>query len=298
MVFRALLLLSLSLFAIEAQNINCGPSTRRVVPVDWNKSFTFKSQRKGLTKYLPNTDCRVLYKQGPNCRTMKFSCTSVAVKAGWKRPAKPTSARYCWGDFMMVRRYGQKQRYCRQKKPEPEFNSTGAITVYFSSNYDQHVSTGSDCKIECIEDMSQYKGVVMSDYHPQPYQINRTAIGPGATSYRVYAPTGYVLKLKIKSFDVNPGDDFSLWGPTAFCKSAGNSQTFASGTPDCAAGQEYTTSLDQAIFNFEGYQGTAGTNTATGYKIVWTAVKDPSLRSLDDDYLDYDLEALEAEYSD
>jgi len=293
MVFRALLLLSLALLTIEAQNINCGQRTRRVVSVDKDKSFTFKSQRKGLAKYLPNTDCRVLYKQGPNCRMMKFSCTSVAVKAGWKRPAKPTSARYCWGDFMKVRRYGQKQRYCRQKKPEPEFNSTGAITVYFSSNYDQHVSTGSDCKIECIEDMSQYKGVVTSDNYPQPYQINRTAL----PSQYVYPPTGYVLKLKIKSFDVNPGDDFTLWGNSAFCQSAGHS-LYDPGLPDCAAGQVYTTpSFFSAEFDFKGYQGT-GKNTATGYQIVWTAVKDPSMRSLDDDYLDYDLEALEAEYSD
>merc|ERR1712002_1294432 len=195
------LLLALSVFSTGAQNINCGQRTRRVIPVDVNQTFSFTSQRKGLAQYLPDTDCRALYKQGPNCHTIEFSCSQVAVKAGWKKPAKPDSDRYCWGDFMKVRRYGQKQRYCRNAKPAPEFNSTGPITVFFRAKADHKVSTGAVCKIECTEYNSMYKGIIESENYPSPYS-NATL------SETVKTTTGHVLKFTIKDFDVSPSDFF------------------------------------------------------------------------------------------
>merc|ERR1712002_867376 len=223
------LLLALSVFSTGAQNINCGQRTRRVIPVDVNQTFSFTSQRKGLAQYLPDTDCRALYKQGPNCHTIEFSCSQVAVKAGWKKPAKPDSDRYCWGDFMKVRRYGQKQRYCRNAKPAPEFNSTGPITVFFRAKADHKVSAGASCKIE------------------------------------------------------------DSLGITTFCSNAG-------GDPPCTV--TITTDKNEVEVDFAGFGGTPP-NTARGFKITWKAIPDPTLRSLDldYDYLDYDLEALEEEYS-
>merc|ERR1711862_1073296 len=115
--------MGLSVFSTGAQNINCGQRTRRVIPVDVNQTFSFTSQRKGLAQYLPDTDCRALYKQGPNCHTIEFSCSQVAVKAGWKKPAKPDSDRYCWGDFMKVRRWTKTKVLSeRQARPRVQLN--------------------------------------------------------------------------------------------------------------------------------------------------------------------------------
>jgi len=273
-------LLALSVFSTEAQNINCGQRTRRVIPVDVNQTFSFTSQRKGLAQYLPDTDCRALYKQGPNCHTIEFSCSQVAVKAGWKKPAKPDSDRYCWGDFMKVRRYGQKQRYCRNAKPAPEFNSTGPITVFFRAKADHKVSAGAICKIECTEDNSMYKGVIESENYPMPYPSN-------STSKTVETTPGNVLKFTFKDFDVNPSDGFEIEDSdaTVLCS-------------DSACTGTITSATNKADVKFTGFGGTPP-NTARGFKITWKAIPDPTLRSLDldYDYLDYDLEALEEEYS-
>merc|ERR1712002_624221 len=280
------LLLALSVFSTGAQNINCGQRTRRVIPVDVNQTFSFTSQRKGLAQYLPDTDCRALYKQGPNCHTIEFSCSQVAVKAGWKKPAKPDSDRYCWGDFMKVRRYGQKQRYCRNAKPAPEFNSTGPITVFFRAKADHKVSAGAICKIECTEDNSMYKGVIESQNYPMPY-------GSNGTSETVKTTTGHVLQFTFKDFDVNPSDGFNIedsTGTKVFCSNVGG------GDPPCTG--TITTNTNEVTVGFGGFLGTPP-NTARGFKITWKAIPDPTLRSLDldYDYLDYDLEALEEEYS-
>jgi len=287
-MLRLALLLALSVFSTGAQNINCGQRTRRVIPVDVNQTFSFTSQRKGFTQYLPDTDCRALYKQGPNCHTIQFSCSQVAVKAGWKKPAKPDSDRYCWGDFMKVRRYGQKQRYCRNAKPAPEFNSTGPITVFFRAKADHKVSTGAVCKIECTEDNSLYKGVIQSENYPLPYSNN--------TMIKILNVTaGHVIKFTIRDFDVSPNDQFAIGdgdgpSPTVLCSN------YAGGSPPCTG--TVTTVTNVATVAFQGFTGTPP-NTARGFKITWKVVKDPTLRSLDldYDYLDYDLEALEEEYS-
>jgi len=285
-MLRLALLLALSVFSTGAQNINCGQRTRRVIPVDVNQTFSFTSQRKGFTQYLPDTDCRALYKQGPNCHTIEFSCSQVAVKAGWKKPAKPESDRYCWGDFMKVRRYGQKQRYCRNAKPAPEFNSTGPITVFFRAKADHKVSTGAVCKIECTEDNSMYKGVIESQNYPMPY-------GSNSTSKTVKTTTGHVLQFTIKDFDVSPSDSFFQIkdsGGSTICSTAGGANPVCTGT--------LTTTTNEASVTHTGFQGTPP-NTDRGFMIVWKAIPDPTLRSLDldNDYLDYDLEALEEEYS-
>jgi len=287
-MLRLALLLALSVFSTGAQNINCGQRTRRVIPVDVNQTFSFTSQRKGFTQYLPDTDCRALYKQGPNCHTIQFSCSQVAVKAGWKKPAKPDSDRYCWGDFMKVRRYGQKQRYCRNAKPAPEFNSTGPITVFFRAKADHKVSTGAVCKIECTEDNSMYKGVIESDNYPSPYS-NATV------SETVKTTTGHVLQFTFKDFDINsyPSEYFEI-------KDMGNGNTLCSnrGSTHPACTGTVTSTANEAFVSFNGFGGTPP-NTARGFKIIWKAIPDPTLRSLDldNDYLDYDLEALEEEYS-
>jgi len=286
-MLRLALLLALSVFSTGAQNINCGQRTRRVIPVDVNQTFSFTSQRKGFTQYLPDTDCRALYKQGPNCHTIEFSCSQVAVKAGWKKPAKPESDRYCWGDFMKVRRYGQKQRYCRNAKPAPEFNSTGPITVFFRAKADHKVSTGAVCKIECTEDNSLYKGVIESENYPMPYS-NATL------SETVNTTTGHVIKFTFRDFDVGPTDQFAIkdGDGTWLC----NTLTVPLPSPPCTG--TITSKTNVAQVAFAGFQGTPP-NTASGFKITWKAIKDPTLRSLDldYDYLDYDLEALEEEYS-
>jgi len=277
------LLLALSVFSTGAQNINCGQRTRRVIPVDVNQTFTFTSQRKGVAQYLPDTDCRALYKQGPNCHTLQFSCSQVAVKAGWKRPAKPNSDRYCWGDFMKVRRYGQNQRYCRNAKPAPQFNSAGPITVLFRAKADHKVSSGAVCKIECTEDYSMYKGVITSENYPLPYST-------GSIMKTLKTGTGYIFKLTITEYDLASGDSLTLENGdlTILCALVA--------TP-CSTGT-FTSTTNEVKIRWYGFGGTPP-NTAKGWAITWIAVKDPTLRSLDldNDYLNYDLEALEEEYS-
>jgi len=284
-MLRLALLLALSVFSTGAQNINCGQRTRRVIPVDVNQTFSFTSQRKGFTQYLPDTDCRALYKQGPNCHTIQFSCSQVAVKAGWKKPAKPDSDRYCWGDFMKVRRYGQKQRYCRNAKPAPEFNSTGPITVFFRAKADHKVSTGAVCKIECTEDNSLYKGVIQSENYPLPYSNN--------TMIKILNVTaGHIIKFTIRDLDLSPNDQFVIGDDDG----SNICSNYIGGSPPCTG--TVTSKTNVAAVAFQGFTGTPP-NTARGFKITWKVVKDPTLRSLDldYDYLDYDLEALEEEYS-
>jgi len=293
------LLLALSILGTEAQNINCGQRTRRVISVDVNQTFSFTSQRKGLAQYLSDTDCRALYKQGPNCRTIQFSCSQLAVKAGWKKPSKITSDRHCWGDFMKVRRYGQNQRFCRNQKFEPEFNSTGPISVFFHAKEDHKVSTGAVCKIACTEDYSKYKGVFESENYPLPYNSSYTLYSNGRT--HVTVPAGFVIKFTIQAFDV-PEEFYLEYKDTTgstmdHCQSANGMAGFS--VPKCAVGDTYTTTSNTGGPNWEGYQGHPTPNTATGFRIIWQAIPDPTLRSLDldYDYLDYDLEALEEEYS-
>jgi len=279
-----LLLLALCGLA-QAQNINCGPRTRRVVAVDNATSYTFTTQRLGYPEYQPNTECRVLYKQGPKCRTIQFSCSKVAVKGVQKKPSKETSPRFCFGDFMRVRRYGEKQRYCRGEKPKPEFNSTGAITVFFRSN-PMIESKGAVCKIECTEDTSMWKGTLTSKDFPYPYPDNDT-------TDTVTVHPGYFIKFTYLAFDVDAPAELEILNTdnSDLVNAGSTSGNIDSGTLNTT----FTVPHNEALVVFTA---SSNNNSATGYLIKWEAIKDPLSRSLDLDYdSDFDLEALEAFYS-
>jgi len=128
-----------------------------------------------------------------------------------------------------------------------------------------------------------YKGVIESQNYPMPYS--------NGTSETVKTTTGNVLKFTFKDFDVNPSDSFYLIDLVdgVLCSNSG-------ADPPCTG--TITSTTNEVLVDFAGFGGTPP-NTARGFKITWKAIPDPTLRSLDldYDYLDYDLEALEEEYS-
>jgi len=179
-------------------NVNCGLHTRRIgIVVDNATSFQFTTQRKGEAEYKDNTDCRVLYKPGEKCHKIQFSCSQVAVKAKWNKPSKhyhnstkPSSSRFCFGDYMRVRSHGKMSRSCRGSKPT--VTSTGALAVFFHAN-PRTVSQGAVCTVECVEDTSAWKGEIVS---PVPMPSNFSEM------VNITVEDGYGIRVAYKKFSV------------------------------------------------------------------------------------------------
>merc|ERR1719244_1800824 len=120
-----------------AEDIVCTKKMFKVVTIDQGDLFTYKTQAS--SKYAAKTRCKVVYKTGPTCSSINFSCSKFNLTS------KKKSCR--GGDKMtVVADQGERERFCQQFSPS--VNASESLIVRFTSNK-RGQSSGALCTAQC-----------------------------------------------------------------------------------------------------------------------------------------------------
>merc|ERR1740137_191146 len=124
----------------HSQDVVCSKKMKKVVKVNEGDSFSFSTQAGDA--YVAKSKCQVVYKKGPACPSIRFSCNQFDLDS------KKTSCK--GGDKINIVADGTSTQYCQDSAPDVT-TSSKTLKVVFTSNKKKNAA-GAVCTSECVSE--------------------------------------------------------------------------------------------------------------------------------------------------